>query len=483
MITEEDITSDEEPTRSSKAGWASARTSRSRARHSPGVFSPAKPRSKQRSLFKQKQTKKTTQRVKSASPVLSSSLDPSDSTNQSEATTDVGSESEVDPGAETDTTSYSLKFSDPLVAQSPRSTTSSIAVPVPFDFETDVEEPEEYIPAIRQSSTFTPSVIGGATEDDPEMELDEPDLRPMITPNKVLRGSLSHHLYHFVPIQKRAVLQRLRNPPYIEFGGDKAMNEAGRELRGLLEGTMERGEGNSCLILGPRGSGKSLVSSHSSFDLFSVGSLHILQLVETILREIVKKAIVIRLSGHAQATDRHAMREIAYQLNHQTGSSFNLPEDAAEDMTQDEEEDNHQYNFTPPAAYLPTLISQLPTLSYPVIVVLDAFDLFAQHPRQALLYCLLDTVQSCRAGAGRNGLLVMGMTTKVNCVNLLEKRVKSRFSQRVLRVPSLTGVDDVVQFVKTILSPGLERSEPEGAMQEWNRIWTDNVQVCCDKIW
>ncbi len=117
----------------------------------------------------------------------------------------MSSESEIDPGAETDTTSYSLKFSDPLVAQSPRSTISSLAVPVPSDFEQDVEEPEEYIPAIRQSSTFTPSVTGVATEDDPEMELDEPDFRPMMTPNKVLRGPLPHHLYHFVPMQKKAV--------------------------------------------------------------------------------------------------------------------------------------------------------------------------------------------------------------------------------------------------------------------------------------
>jgi len=37
------------------------------------------------------------------------------------------------------------------------------------------------------------------------------------------------------------------------------------------------------------------------------------QLVESILSEFAKQAIVIRLSGHAQATDRHAMREIAYR--------------------------------------------------------------------------------------------------------------------------------------------------------------------------
>ena len=183
----------------------------------------------------------------------------------------MSSESEIDPGAETDTTSYSLKFSDPLVAQSPRSTISSLAVPLPSDYEQDVEEPEEYVPAIRQSSIFNPSVIGVATEDDPEMELDEPDFRPMMTPSKVLRGPLPRHLYHFVSMQKKAVLQRLRNPPYIEFGGDKSTDGARRELRGLLEGTMDRGEGNSCLILGPRGSGKSLVSSRPFFYYNPVG--------------------------------------------------------------------------------------------------------------------------------------------------------------------------------------------------------------------
>jgi hypothetical protein len=274
VVIEEDVTSEEELARSSKAERASAGTSRSRARQFPDVFPPPQARSKRRSPVKKKQTKKTPQRVKSTSPIPSSPLNPFGSTGQSEATTDVDLESDIDPGTETDTTSYSLKFNDPFVAQSPRSTVSSLAIPVPSDFETDVGEPEEYIPAIRQSSTFTPSVIGGATEDDPEMELDEPDFRLVMSPSKVLRGPLPHHLYHFVPLQKKVILQRLRNPPYVELGGDRVVNGAGKELRGLLEGTMERGEGNSCLILGPRGSGKSLVGSHRPFDLFPVGLLH-----------------------------------------------------------------------------------------------------------------------------------------------------------------------------------------------------------------
>ena len=258
-IIEEDVTTDEESARSSIDQRASTRASRSQARRSPDVYTPAKVQSKRRSPVKKIQPKKIPRRVKPTSPTLSSPSNTFASTDQSEATTDVGSDSEIDLGAETDTTSYSLKFCSPLVAQSPRSTVSSLAIPVPSDFETDVEEPEEYTPAIRQSSVGTLSIMDDIAEDDPEMELDHPDFRPVTSQSRVLRGPLPHHLYPFVPLQKKAVLQRLRNPPSITLGGEKATNEAEKELRGLLEGTMDRGEGNSCLVLGPRGSGKSLV--------------------------------------------------------------------------------------------------------------------------------------------------------------------------------------------------------------------------------
>ncbi len=59
------------------------------------------------------------------------------------------------------------------------------------------------------------------------------------------------------------------------------------------------------------------------------------------------------------------------------------------------------------------------SLPRPTIVILDTFDLFMGHARQALLYCLLDTVQSCRAGQDRNGVAVIGVTSRVvsNCVH------------------------------------------------------------------
>lgn len=60
-----------------------------------------------------------------------------------------------------------------------------------------------------------------------------------------------------------------------------------------------------------------------------------------------------------------------------------------------------------------------------VVFVLDHFDLFCAHPKQTLLYNLFDVVQSAPAP-----LCVLGLTCRQDVLELLEKRVKSRFSHR-----------------------------------------------------
>jgi origin recognition complex subunit 4 len=64
-----------------------------------------------------------------------------------------------------------------------------------------------------------------------------------------------------------------------------------------------------------------------------------------------------------------------------------------------------------------------------VIFILDDFDLFTSHARQALLYNLFDIAQSSKAP-----ILVLGVTTRVDVVESLEKRVKSRFSHRYVHL-------------------------------------------------
>ncbi|THH15502.1 hypothetical protein EW146_g4982 [Bondarzewia mesenterica] len=291
---------------------------------------------------------------------------------------------------------------------------------------------------------------------------------PPITPSKNIYRTphaspsrlphlLPQHLHSCLNAQKRAVLAALRNPsvlgPAEGGGGEQSANSIALEqLNALLTGTVERAEGNSCLIVGPRGSGKT-------------------QIVDKAISSLNVRPLVIRLSGHVQFNDRLAMREIARQLAQQTGKSFG-PE--ADDDAADDENPFLEVDTTislPPPSHLPALISALPTLSRSTIIILDAFDLFALHGRQALLYCLLDTAQSCRAGNGNNGIAVIGVTCRIDTITLLEKRVKSRFSGRIFRMAGPTKLNDWITVARNMLCPPVEYMQ-----DEWSTLWSAAVE-------
>lgn len=72
------------------------------------------------------------------------------------------------------------------------------------------------------------------------------------------------HYHTCLRAQKRAIMAALRNPPEIETEGDRDESPSANELAysdlcDLLAGSIVRGEGNSCLLIGPRGSGKTRV--------------------------------------------------------------------------------------------------------------------------------------------------------------------------------------------------------------------------------
>ena len=125
----------------------------------------------------------------------------------------------------------------------------------------------------------------------------------------------------------------------------------------------------------------------------------------------------------------------------------------------------------PPSSHLPTLISAIPTLARPTVLILESFDLFAIHGRQALLYCLLDTVQSCRAGKDNRGIAVVGLSTRVDTINLLEKRVKSRFSGRMLRTAGPGTLDDWTLIARNALTV-----KPNPSNEEWEVRWVAAVE-------
>jgi origin recognition complex subunit 4 len=178
----------------------------------------------------------------------------------------------------------------------------------------------------------------------------------------------------------------------------------------LLHATVTAGESNSMLLIGARGSGKST-------------------LVRSALDELSKESPddfhAVKLNGFIHTDDKIALRDIWRQL----GREMDVDED---------ETSGPGKSYADTLAMLLALLShadessrddETQRVSKSVIFVMDEFDLFASHPRQTLLYNLLDIAQSRKAP-----IAVLGLTTRIDVTDALEKRVKSRFSHRYVHI-------------------------------------------------
>ncbi|KAF2484951.1 origin recognition complex subunit 4 C-terminus-domain-containing protein, partial [Neohortaea acidophila] len=179
------------------------------------------------------------------------------------------------------------------------------------------------------------------------------------------------------------------------------------KVSSLITQTVTAGESNSMLVIGARGSGKT-----------------------TLLNDILRQQLVdhadefhvVRLNGFIHTDDKIALREIWRQL----GREMDL-----------DEEEGASKNYADTMTRLLALLShpaehgtdQPGQVTKSVIFILDEFELFANHPRQTLLYNLFDIAQSRKAP-----IAVLGLTTRIDVAESLEKRVKSRFSHRYVHL-------------------------------------------------
>ncbi|KAK0627117.1 origin recognition complex subunit 4 C-terminus-domain-containing protein [Immersiella caudata] len=253
---------------------------------------------------------------------------------------------------------------------------------------------------------------------------------------------------------QRVLLDRCSGRRRIKLvGQDDAYDKAYQ----LVEQTVVAGEGNSMMVIGARGCGKTT-------------------LVEMIVSDLSgqhkDQFHVVRLNGFIHTDDKLALREIWRQL----GKEMEVEDDLI----------NKTNNYADTMASLLALLSHPSEIaeahegvtSKSVIFLIDEFDLFATHARQTLLYNLFDIAQARKAP-----IAVLGLTTRIDVVESLEKRVKSRFSHRYvyLSLPkSLPAYWDVCRQGLSIDDDDMSKEGIDAALKghrEFWKWWNESIEA------
>nr|XP_041573603.1 origin recognition complex subunit 4 isoform X3 [Taeniopygia guttata] len=168
------------------------------------------------------------------------------------------------------------------------------------------------------------------------------------------------------------------------------------------------------------------------------------------MKQVRENLLEVHLNGLLQTNDKVALKEITRQLQLENVVGDKVFGSFAENL----------------AFLLEALRKGDRTSSCPILFVLDEFDLFVHHKNQTLLYNLFDISQSAQTP-----VTVIGLTCRQDILELLEKRVKSRFSHRQIY---LTNSFDFKQYIKIFKK---QLSLPDEFPDEsFAQKWNNNVQ-------
>ncbi|XP_028397780.1 origin recognition complex subunit 4-like [Dendronephthya gigantea] len=212
-----------------------------------------------------------------------------------------------------------------------------------------------------------------------------------------------------------------------------------KELQELVLKCSDYGESNSALLVGPRGNGKSTAVS------YVLKTLQEKRKLENLLQ--------VKLNGLVQTDDKLALKEITCQLQLENSVGDKIFGSFAENLI--------------------FLLEALRTGNKdcrPILFILDEFDLFIFHKNQTLLYNLFDISQSAQ-----NPVLVIGLTCRLDIVEHLEKRVKSRFSHRQIHFFNDFVFGDYIDIFRSIVAV-----PPKFSNKTTARIWNKNVEALCE---
>lgn len=156
------------------------------------------------------------------------------------------------------------------------------------------------------------------------------------------------------------------------------LEEQNRELLDLIQRCAQYGESNSVLLIGPRGSGKSLLVKKILEDLSKT-------------KGVKQNLLEVHLNGLVQTDDRSALLEITRQLQ-------------LENVVGDKVFGSFAENF----AFLLDSLKSGGEESQSILFIMDEFDLFTNHKNQSLLYNLFDVSQSAQTP-----ICVVGLTCRL----------------------------------------------------------------------
>ncbi|XP_039812339.1 origin of replication complex subunit 4 isoform X2 [Panicum virgatum] len=157
----------------------------------------------------------------------------------------------------------------------------------------------------------------------------------------------------------------------------------------------------------------------------------------------------IRLNGMLHSDDNCATKEISRQLCLEHQLSFSKMA-SSDDNTE----------------FIIDMLRECGLAHKTILFILEEFDLFAQG-KQRLLYSLLDAMQSLTSQA-----VVIGVSCRLDADQLLEKRVRSRFSHRkLLFVPS--SLEDTQRLVEHLLILANDSGLPANYVTDYNSRLTN----------
>ncbi|AET41055.1 origin recognition complex subunit 4 Ecym_7207 [Eremothecium cymbalariae DBVPG len=232
------------------------------------------------------------------------------------------------------------------------------------------------------------------------------------------------------------LLRKLNNTlPQSEFKLPSFIEAASAEVERILKQAIIQKESHSAILVSPR-----------SFYKTSTINFHL----DSLSKEHGQQFIVVKLNGFIH-TENAAINSIATQLENELRRVRNDNPCAEIQLSRG----SLTEVFENVLKLLNTVAVQMgrsQTTSLPrsekltVVFIFDEIDQFAGPVRQTLLYNLFDMVEHARVP-----VCILGCTTKLNILEYLEKRVKSRFSQKIIYVPQITNLQEFENEFSSLL--------------------------------